>query len=128
MGSLVLLVVHYLAELVFHTCRILAYAEKTGISSKLYKLGDLLFVLARLSSVILTVLTFWYGLAQAPMEQQVVDLVDVELYYVPGQENEGSKVIRCLHRSQRCKGSKVWAGEGQGKKGQERAGGGEGYR
>merc|ERR1712014_131394 len=72
--SLVLLVVHYLAELVFHTCRILAYAEKTSISSKLYKLGDLLFVLARLSSVILTVLTFWYGLAQAPMEQQVVDL------------------------------------------------------
>jgi len=72
--SLVLLVVHYLAELVFHTCRILAYAEKTNISSKLYKLGDLLFVLARLSSVILTVLTFWYGLAQAPMEQQVVDL------------------------------------------------------
>merc|ERR1712045_1028814 len=54
--SLVLLVVHYLAELVFHTCRILAYAEKTNISSKLYKLGDLLFVLARLSSVILTVL------------------------------------------------------------------------
>merc|ERR1711992_300984 len=72
--SLVLLVVHYLAEVVFHTCRILAYAEKTSISSKLYKLGDLLFVLARLSSVILTVLTFWYGLAQAPMEQQVVDL------------------------------------------------------
>merc|ERR1712083_964393 len=72
--SLVLLVVHYLAEVVFHTCRILAYAEKTNISSKLYKLGDLLFVLARLSSVILTVLTFWYGLAQAPMEQQVVDM------------------------------------------------------
>merc|ERR1712179_359626 len=72
--SLVLLVVHYLAEVVFHTCRILAYAEKTSISSKLYKLGDVLFVLARLSSVILTVLTFWYGLAQAPMEQQVVDM------------------------------------------------------
>merc|ERR1712055_1118594 len=71
--SLVLLV-HYLAEVVFHPCRILAYAEKTSISSKLYKLGDLLFVLARLSSVILTVLTFWYDLAQAPMEQQVVDM------------------------------------------------------
>merc|ERR1712236_103551 len=72
--SLVLLVVHYLAEVVFHTCRILAYAEKTNISSKLYKLGDLLFVLARLCSVILAFLTFWYGLAQAPMEQQVVDM------------------------------------------------------
>merc|ERR1719340_413945 len=70
--ALVLLVIHYLSEAVFHICRILAYSEKTSISSKLYKLGDLLFVLARLSSVILTVLTFWYGLAQAPMEQQVV--------------------------------------------------------
>merc|ERR1712215_639684 len=72
--SLVLLVVHYLAEVVFHPCRILAYAEKTSISSKLYKLGDLLFVLARLCSVFLAFLTFWYGLAQAPMEQQVVDM------------------------------------------------------
>merc|ERR1739838_664573 len=53
---------------------ILSYAERTSVSSKLFKLGDLLFVLARLSSVILTVLTFWYGLAKAPIEQQVLDL------------------------------------------------------
>merc|ERR1712073_42315 len=53
--ALVLLVIHYLAETVFHICRILAYSEKTSISSKLFKLGDLLFVLARLSSVILAV-------------------------------------------------------------------------
>jgi len=72
--SLVLLVVHYLAESVFHTCRILSYAERTSVSSKLFKLGDLLFVLARLSSVILAVLTFWYGLAKAPMEQQMLDM------------------------------------------------------
>lgn len=72
--SLILLVVHYLAEVVFHICRILAYFERTNISSKLFKLGDLLFVLARLSSVILTVLTFWYGLARAPLEEQVLDL------------------------------------------------------
>merc|ERR1711962_561868 len=57
--ALYLLFVHYLAEAVFHTCRILAYAEKTAIASKLFKLGDLMFVLARLSSVILAVLTFW---------------------------------------------------------------------
>merc|ERR1711902_370859 len=72
--SLVLLVIHYLAEAVFHLCRLLAYAEKTGISSKLFKLGDLLFVLARLSSVILAVLTFWFGLSKVPAEQQVVDI------------------------------------------------------
>merc|ERR1712002_1140205 len=72
--SLVLLVVHYLAESVFHTCRILSYAERTNVSSKLFKLGDLLFVLARLSSVILAVLTFWYGLASVPAELQVFDI------------------------------------------------------
>merc|ERR1719213_1234544 len=72
--SLVLLVVHYLAETVFHICRILAYSEKTSISSKLFKLGDLLFVLARLSSVILSVLTFWFGLAKLPAEQQSLDI------------------------------------------------------
>jgi len=72
--ALVLLVIHYLAEAVFHICRILAYSEKTSISSKLFKLGDLLFVLARLSSVILSVLTFWFGLAKLPAEQQSLDI------------------------------------------------------
>jgi len=72
--SLILMVVHYLAEAVYHVSRILAYVDKTNISSKLFKLGDLLFVLARLSSVILAFLTFWYGLAKAPVEQQVLDI------------------------------------------------------
>jgi len=71
--ALFLLFAHYLAEVVFHTCRILAYAEKTSIASKMFRLGDLLFVLARLSSVIIAVLTFWFGLASAPVEQQVMD-------------------------------------------------------
>merc|ERR1711936_918926 len=86
--SLVLLVVHYLAEAVFHLCRLLAYAEKTGISSKLFKLGDLLFVLARLSSVILAVLTFWFGLSKVPAEQ----LVDA----AAGNYNTGLVRLNCL--------------------------------
>merc|ERR1719281_1145610 len=87
--SLVLLVIHYLAEAVFHLCRLLAYAEKTGISSKLFKLGDLLFVLARLSSVILAVLTFWFGLSKVPAEQQVVDTAE-------GNFNTGLLRLNCL--------------------------------
>merc|ERR1712179_738269 len=55
-------------------CRILAYSEKTSVSNKLFKLGDLLFVLARFSSVILSVLTFWFGLAKLPTEQQTLDV------------------------------------------------------
>merc|ERR1711953_1064547 len=87
--SLVLLVIHYLAEAVFHLCRLLAYYEKTGISNKLFKLGDLLFVLARLSSVILAVLTFWFGLAKVPAEQQVVDMAE-------GNFNTGLVRLNCL--------------------------------
>jgi len=87
--SLVLLVIHYLAEAVFHLCRLLAYTEKTGVSNKLFKLGDLLFVLARLSSVILAVLTFWFGLAKVPAEQQVIDTA-------AGNFNTGLLRLNCL--------------------------------
>merc|ERR1712223_1400402 len=87
--ALVLLVIHYLAEAVFHLCRLLAYTEKTSISNKLFKLGDLLFVLARLSSVILAVLTFWFGLAKVPAEQQVVDTAE-------GNFNTGLVRLNCL--------------------------------
>merc|ERR1712062_755172 len=81
--------IHYLAEAVFHLCRLLAYTEKTGVSDKLFKLGDLLFVLARLSSVILAVLTFWFGLAKVPAEQQVVDAAE-------GNFNTGLLRLNCL--------------------------------
>merc|ERR1719378_1487865 len=66
--------IHYISEAIFHVCRLLAYSEKTSISNKLFKFGDLVFVLARLSSVILSVLTFWFGFAKLPAEQQVFDL------------------------------------------------------
>jgi len=72
--TVVLLILHYVAEAVYHASRILAYADRTSISKKLFKLGDLLFVIARLGSVIVSVLTFWYGLALAPPEQQVIDV------------------------------------------------------
>ena len=67
--------VHYISEAVFHTCRILAYLDKTAIASKLFKLGDALFVVARLSSVTMSVLTFWFGLASVPAELQVIGVV-----------------------------------------------------
>merc|ERR1712158_53645 len=71
--ALFLLLVHYISEAVFHTCQILAYLDKTAIASKLFKLGDALFVVARLSSVTMSVLTFWFGLASVPSELQVLD-------------------------------------------------------
>merc|ERR1712066_1015659 len=72
--ALFLLLVHYISEAVFHSCRILAYLEKAAIASKLFKLGDALFVIARLSSVTMSVLVWWFGLASVPADQQVLDL------------------------------------------------------
>merc|ERR1712062_828275 len=54
-----------------------------------FKLGDLLFVLAHLSSVILSVLTFWFGLSKVPAEQQVVDAA-------AGNYNTGLVRLNCL--------------------------------
>ena len=73
--ALCLLVLQYIVEAVFHGCRLLAYAEKLEVARPLYKVHDILFVLARLGSITLAVLTFWYGLALAPAEKQVIDLV-----------------------------------------------------
>jgi len=86
---LVLLFINYLAEAVYHGCRILAYAEKSGVAKKIFKLGDLLFVVGRLGSVILAVLTFWYGLAKAPQEEQVLD-------FAAGNFNTGLIRLNCL--------------------------------
>ena len=86
---LVLLFINYLAEAVYHGCRILAYAEKSGVAKKIFKLGDLLFVVGRLGSVILAVLTFWYGLAKAPKEEQVLD-------FAAGNFNTGLIRLNCL--------------------------------
>ncbi len=53
--------------------RILSYADRAHLARPLYRIHDLTFVLARLGSISLAVLVFWYGLAQAPKEHQVID-------------------------------------------------------
>jgi len=87
--TIVLLFIHYLVEAVYHGCRILAYAEKSGIAQKIFKLGDLLFVAGRFASVILAVLTYWYGLAKMPEDQQVLDIA-------AGNFNTGLIRLNCL--------------------------------
>ena len=71
--AILLLVVQYVVEALFHACRILSYADKGEAARPLYRAHDTLFVLGRLASIALSVLTFWYGLALAPQEKQVVD-------------------------------------------------------
>lgn len=61
--ALCLAVVHYLVECVFHLSRLLYFADKTEAANLGFMVWNVLFVLVRLGSIILSVLTFWYGLA-----------------------------------------------------------------
>lgn len=71
--ALCLLVLQYFTEAVFHTSRLLSYGEKTEVARPLYSIHDVLFVLARLGSITLAVLTFWHGLAKAPEADQIIN-------------------------------------------------------
>lgn len=62
--ALCLSVMHYLVETVFHASRLLLFAERNKASDYGFTVWNVLFVLVRLASITLSVLTFWYGLAQ----------------------------------------------------------------
>jgi translocating chain-associated membrane protein 1 len=72
--GLCLMILQYVAEAVFHLCRLLSYTDKQDIARPLYKVHDILFVLARLGSISLAVLTFYFGLPQADADKQVIDI------------------------------------------------------
>ncbi|RWS04976.1 translocating chain-associated membrane protein 1-like protein [Dinothrombium tinctorium] len=61
--ALCLSVMHFFVEALFHASRLFYFADKTPISDYGFKLWNILFVLVRLGSITLSVLTFWYGLA-----------------------------------------------------------------
>merc|ERR1712012_310823 len=71
--ALCLLVLQYFTEAVFHASRLLSYADKGEVARPIYRLHDMLFVLTRLGSIILAVVTFWHGLAKFPTEEQVIN-------------------------------------------------------
>jgi len=61
--ALCLLVLHYISEAVFHIARLLRFAEKDSVSLKVFSVWNLMFIVTRLASIILSILTFWFGLA-----------------------------------------------------------------
>jgi len=61
--ALCLLVLHYVSETVFHVARLIHFTDKPKIAAKVFSFWNILFVATRLASIILSVLTFWYGLA-----------------------------------------------------------------
>ncbi|XP_033727793.1 translocating chain-associated membrane protein 1-like 1 [Pecten maximus] len=62
--ALCMMVLHYLVEFVFHLARLLYFAEKSELANTGFMVFNGLFVLVRLGTIILAVLTFWYGLDQ----------------------------------------------------------------
>ncbi|XP_067118633.1 translocating chain-associated membrane protein 1 [Centruroides vittatus] len=61
--AICLTTMHYVVECIFHLSRLLYFAEKSKAASYGFMIWNTLFVLVRLASITLSVLTFWYGLA-----------------------------------------------------------------
>lgn len=64
--ALCLLLVQYLVESFRHAARLLQFADKPGLARHAFALYNALFVIARLLSITLGILTFWYGLPLSP--------------------------------------------------------------
>ncbi|XP_054712433.1 translocating chain-associated membrane protein 1-like 1 isoform X2 [Uloborus diversus] len=86
--AICLSVLHYVVESIFHTSRLLYFAERSRAASYGFTVWNVLFVLVRLGSISLSVLTFWYGLAK----QQVTPAMDI----VTGNFNTQLIRINCL--------------------------------
>ncbi|XP_001632163.2 translocating chain-associated membrane protein 1 [Nematostella vectensis] len=72
--ALCCLTIHYAVEFVFHFMRLMKLSGKYDIANNIFILWSLLFVLARLAIIALTVMTFWYGLPRLENAGLNVDL------------------------------------------------------
>jgi translocating chain-associated membrane protein 1 len=62
--ALCLAVIHYFVEGLFHASRLFHFADKGRVADLGFRLWNILFVLSRFLTLTLSVLTFWFGLAQ----------------------------------------------------------------
>lgn len=60
--ALALLFLEYVSQSVFHVSRLCYFAEKWSLAKTGFKIWNTVFVLVRLASAVLAVLTLWYGL------------------------------------------------------------------
>jgi len=54
-----MIVLHYSVEFVFHLARLIYFADKLDVANNCFMVFNGLFVLVRLASIILALLTFW---------------------------------------------------------------------
>ncbi|XP_045596663.1 translocating chain-associated membrane protein 1 isoform X2 [Procambarus clarkii] len=61
--ALVLLTLRFVEEGILHVCRLLYFAEKNAAANTGFRVWNVIFVVCRLASIIVAILTFHYGLA-----------------------------------------------------------------
>ncbi|CAF2772175.1 unnamed protein product [Rotaria sp. Silwood2] len=83
--SLVLLTIHYFIEIFYHTSRLAYFYATTkihstkakSISTYLFKIWNYVFIVGRLVSIVLTWLTFWFGLKSSSVNK--ISLTSISL-------------------------------------------------
>lgn len=70
--GLVLLILRFVEEALLHLFRLLYFAEKSAAASNGFKMWNVVFVVFRLASIIISILTFHYGLAT--LEDQTLNV------------------------------------------------------
>uniref|UniRef100_A0A1I7TD80 Translocating chain-associated membrane protein n=1 Tax=Caenorhabditis tropicalis TaxID=1561998 RepID=A0A1I7TD80_9PELO len=70
--GLVLIILEYLIQLIFHFARLTHFLGRKTLSTPLFKTFNIVFVLGRIGSVVVVVITFWYGLRQ--VESPFIDI------------------------------------------------------
>ncbi|KAJ1349014.1 hypothetical protein KIN20_004447 [Parelaphostrongylus tenuis] len=63
--AVVLLALEHVSQTIFHFSRLLHFLEKKEIARNGFNVWNLIFLIVRLASSVLTVMTFWYGLRQS---------------------------------------------------------------
>jgi translocating chain-associated membrane protein 1 len=71
--GLTILFIDYAINALFHVSRILYFSGKTNVSKLCFNIYNVLFVLARLTAVILSIFVFWFGLSTSSIESVKLD-------------------------------------------------------
>jgi translocating chain-associated membrane protein 1 len=95
--AIILLTLHYLVETLFHFSRLVKYHGRDNLALKGYKLWKIFFLSVRILTVIISVLTLWFGLGkEARMDDAVTQDTEETLEAWPKQFNTPFFRVLCL--------------------------------
>lgn len=94
--ALILLVLHYSVEFLFHLFRLLHYHGKDNLATPGFKLWRVLFVSVRVLTVVISILTLWFGLGKVHDQLKVFpssEAVPTTTEGEGGEEGEGEQAL-----------------------------------